>query len=269
MSWRWFGLLFLLTTTCAEETPQSPVKVLLISFDGFRWDYLDLAKAAGYNTTNFDSLIEDGCTVAPGGVMNIFPTKTFPNHYAMVTGLHASRHGLVHNSFYDPEYGPFEFNDTFQDPLLKPQWWNNGTRGQSPMPLWIANQMGQSDLKAPSARRSGVMMWPGGGVKLYEQESFKWRLLNNSVSNESRIDEIISWYLVEETPINLGLLYFNEPDHFGHEVGPTSPELMKLISDLDDLVGYLIKKLKVNSSGLIEVALSLWRNVLFSKGVIW
>lgn len=34
-------------------------------------------------------------------MMNIFVTKTFPNHHTMATGFYAETHGVVDNEFYD------------------------------------------------------------------------------------------------------------------------------------------------------------------------
>jgi arylsulfatase A-like enzyme len=63
--------------------------------DGFRWDYAD--KAA---TPNLDGIAREG--VKARAMIPSFPTKTFPNHYTMATGLYPDHHGIVLNSFYDP-----------------------------------------------------------------------------------------------------------------------------------------------------------------------
>ena len=70
--------------------------VLVVSFDGFRWDYTDL-----YETPNFDLLEQNG--VKAEHLISSFPTKTFPNHYTLATGLYPDHHGIINNSFYAPE----------------------------------------------------------------------------------------------------------------------------------------------------------------------
>lgn len=72
--------------------------VILISFDGFRADYLDR-----YAAPNFQRVARMG--VRADGLIPVFPSKTFPNHYSIVTGQHPERHGIVANRFYDPARG--------------------------------------------------------------------------------------------------------------------------------------------------------------------
>src|SRR5687767_13056429 len=69
--------------------------VLLISFDGFRNDYV-----SRFKLPNFERFIENGA--AAECLIPSFPSKTFPNHYTLVTGLYPGHHGLVDNSFWDP-----------------------------------------------------------------------------------------------------------------------------------------------------------------------
>lgn len=61
--------------------------VILVSFDGFRWDYPEM-----YETPNFDALEREG--VRAESLIPSFPTKTFPNHYTIATGLYPDHHGF-------------------------------------------------------------------------------------------------------------------------------------------------------------------------------
>ncbi|MCB0806981.1 MAG: alkaline phosphatase family protein, partial [Bacteroidales bacterium] len=70
--------------------------VVLVSMDGFRWDYPEMVE-----TPNFDQLAARG--VRAKSLRPCFPTKTFPNHYSIATGLYPDHHGIVLNSFFDPE----------------------------------------------------------------------------------------------------------------------------------------------------------------------
>src|SRR6188508_3780110 len=72
--------------------------VILVSFDGFRSDYPDL-----FDPPNFKRVANKG--VRAEGLLSVFPSKTFPNHLSIVTGLRAERHGIVSNSFYDADRG--------------------------------------------------------------------------------------------------------------------------------------------------------------------
>ena len=89
-----FLLFFLLLGNCvqAQETPY----VIMVSFDGFRHDYVER-----YNLQNFRKFITQGTSAE--ALIPSFPSKTFPNHYTLVTGLYPGNHGLVDNDFYDPK----------------------------------------------------------------------------------------------------------------------------------------------------------------------
>ena len=228
-------------TVCVSHTEIS--KLLLISFDGFRWDYLDMVKRANIPTPYFDSLIAEG--VKAKWVKNAFVTVTFPNHFSIVTGMYEENHGVVGNTMYDSI-----FNQTFissnQDQNALAKWFNNGSSygrpaNSSAEPIWVTNQL-QSDCRHP--RRSGVHFWPGSEAPVKDILPYHYYHYNASVSNKTRIDRVVDWFTTEDNPINLGLLYFSEPDHLGHQVGPNDPRMKQMIKELDGVLGYLIEKLK-------------------------
>src|SRR6267154_57665 len=110
--WPVFLVLFLATTVCAAQSiapvievpnpphaaaQQSKPYIILVSLDGFRYDYTQK-----YGAKNLLAMARRGAS-APGGMIPSFPSLTFPNHYTIVTGLYPEHHGIVANSFYDPE----------------------------------------------------------------------------------------------------------------------------------------------------------------------
>ncbi|CAL1538506.1 unnamed protein product [Lymnaea stagnalis] len=199
--------------------------LLLISFDGFRWDYLNKT-----DTPSFDEIINNGVT-ATQGLKNAFVTKTFPNHYTLVTGLWEESHGIVANSMYDPV-----LNQTFEpsnaSAVTDPAWFNVGAE-----PIWVTNQRQNNNGK------SGVCMWVGGGAPINGILPTYYIPYDGSQKNETKVDMIVDWF-TRENPINLGLLYFDQPDAYGHRYGPDSPQVASMISGLDEVVGYLLKQLK-------------------------
>ena len=66
---------------------------VVISLDGYRWDYTQW-----YNTPFMDMMAEKG---VESGLIPSYPSKTFPNHYTLATGLYPDHHGIVANNFYD------------------------------------------------------------------------------------------------------------------------------------------------------------------------
>lgn len=206
-----------------EEDP----KLLLVSLDGFRWDYLSKG-----SFPNFTSIIQNGVE-SKLGVKNAFLTKTFPNHYTIVTGLYEESHGIVGNVIFDPH-----FNETFhienKTQEAESKWFDDGGE-----PVWVTNQ------KFSTSRRSGSIFWPGDRAAVKGFLPYRHLPYDGSMSFRTRIDKIISWF-VDEYPINLGLLYYEEPDRTGHEFGPDSPEIIEKIKELDGDIGYLINQLLAN-----------------------
>lgn len=92
----------------ARDNAPSQIKkpyALLISLDGFRYDYAERDSA-----TKLLEFAKKG--VAAKALIPVFPTSTFPNHYSIATGLYPAHHGIVENTFWDPKRNAlFKFND--------------------------------------------------------------------------------------------------------------------------------------------------------------
>ncbi|KAH9504402.1 Ectonucleotide pyrophosphatase/phosphodiesterase member 5 [Bulinus truncatus] len=207
-------------------------KLLLISFDGFRWDYILSNRA---RTPNFDRIISEGVTVQHG-LKNAFVTKTFPNHFTLATGLWEESHGIVGNEMYDPH-----LNQTFtpqnDSANNDPAWFDVGAE-----PIWVTNQLQDKG-------KSGVCMWVGAGSPIKKVRPFKYIPYNKTMGYIDKVDTVIDWF-IDKDPINLGLLYFDQPDFNGHQFGPDSKEVTDIIEELDDVVGYLLKRL--NETNLLQ-----------------
>ncbi|XP_005861002.1 PREDICTED: ectonucleotide pyrophosphatase/phosphodiesterase family member 5 [Myotis brandtii] len=213
-------ILAALTLSITFSLQPDQQKVLLVSFDGFRWDYLYRVP-----TPHFHYVMKYGVHVKQ--VTNIFITKTYPNHYTLVTGLFAENHGIVANDMFDPILNKSFSLDNMN--IYDSEFWEEAT------PIWITNQK--------AGYTSGAAMWPGTDVKIHESFPTHYMLYNESVSFEERVAKIIEWFTSKE-PINLGLLYWEDPDDMGHHLGPDSPLMGPVISDIDNKLGYLIQMLK-------------------------
>lgn len=201
---------------------------LIISLDGFRWDYPRM-----YHTPFFDRLGQEGVQAV---MQPSFPSKTFPNHYALATGLVPDHHGLIDNKFYDKKSGlTYSIGDvkTKSDP-----------RFYGGEPIWITIQ--KQGLKC------GVVYWPGSDVAIkgtypayYKNYDVKPRL-----TFPERIAEIERLFkLPENERPTLIMAYFEEPDHSGHTYGPTSPETRKAVENMDVLLGQLYNDLRALPDG--------------------
>lgn len=232
------ALSVLLLFGCSPEKEQP--QLLLISFDGFRADYLTKTE-----TPNFDRLIKNGVTA--DGLIPIFPTKTFPNHYAIATGLYPENNGLIGNNMYDPEMDA-RYSMGNREAVENPDWY----LGE---PIW--------NTVEKAGKKAGTMFWIGSEAPIQNMRPSHWKSYDGSIPNEARIDTVLKWMTREQDPVEFGTLYFSFVDSQGHRYGPDSEEVIKAIKQADELVGYLMEKLESNESinlmivsdhGMIEVS---------------
>lgn len=223
------AFLLLNATFCvASSSTASPI-VIMVSFDGFRYDYLDKYKDA---LPTLRKLAREG--VRADFVRNVFPTETFPNHYTLVTGLYPEHHGIIGNEMYDPV-----FDDIFTMKTNDSRWWDWGE------PIWVTSE--KQDMK------SGVCFWPGYDVVIKGHQP-TYRPMNSSYGRpyvdeenilpwKDRIDMAIKW-LNGSDPPSVVLLYFNEPDEEGHKFGVDSIQMRNVLKKLDNNTLYLMEQLK-------------------------
>lgn len=215
-----------LATSQQRPPSDSPLPLLLVSFDGFRADYLQR-----FPMPNLKRMYSEGVLVEQ--LTNVFITKTFPNHYSLVTGLYAESHGILASSMYDPvTHKKFRvFNDT------DPMWWNKA------QPLWIT--------ALDSGYKTTALMWPGSDVVINNRTPTHFLSYNEDMSFRERIENVTKWILGSETEPGamFSALYWEEPDRTGHKFGPDNTSAMaKALKEVDDNIGLLISELK--SAGL-------------------
>lgn len=196
--------------------------VVLVSMDAFRWDYSKL-----YKTPNLDKMARSG--VKASSLVPCFPSKTFPNHYSMATGLYPDHHGIVNNSFYAPE-----FKESFSLGNEKAKYDPKFYGGE---PIWN------------SAERQGVksasFFWVGSEIAINGRRPSIWKRYDAHVSFSARVDSVVGWLsLPEKVRPHLVLLYFQEPDAVSHKYGPISVQTERQVEQLDSLVGVLRAKLR-------------------------
>lgn len=205
---------------CKQPAPEKPYLVML-SVDGFRWDYADKVP-----TPNLDKIAKMG--VKAESLKASFPTKTFPNHYSMATGLYPDHHGIVLNSFYDPPTG--RHYSIFDREAVEDGYFYGGE------PIWVTAE-NQGVI-------SGSYFWVGSESKIKGVRPTYWKKYEHKFPYVQRIDSVISWLQKPaEIRPHLVLWYFDEPDHTGHKFGPDSKELEAKIIQLDSLIGYFLDEI--------------------------
>jgi predicted AlkP superfamily pyrophosphatase or phosphodiesterase len=197
--------------------------VILISLDGFRHDYV-----ARFKPENLSKFIREG--VDSESMMPSFPSKTFPNHYTIATGMKPEHHGLVDNSFYDPKK-----DQTYgigKKELVQDGTWYGGT------PLWVLAE--QNGMVAAS------YFFVGSEADVQGVRPSYYYDYDGKVSNMTRVTEVFKWLeLPEEKRPRLITMYFSDMDDIGHRYGPNNDEkLSSGLKKLDHELGALFEGLK-------------------------
>lgn len=192
--------------------------VILISFDGFRPEYLQRL-----DLPNFEYVWREG--VRSTGMYSVFPSKTFPAHYSIVTGLYAEHHGLVANNFHDPVRGArYSMYDTLT------VWDSSWYRGE---PLWV------------TAEKQGMVaasyFWVASEAAIGGVRPTFWKRYDGRVRNFDRVDTVLAWLaLPEERRPHVVTMYFSDTDAAAHSHGPLSPQLDSAAARVDSALGRLL-----------------------------
>jgi predicted AlkP superfamily pyrophosphatase or phosphodiesterase len=211
------ALLFLPASLAAQQSPR-PVTVL-VGIDGFRADYLERG-----HTPRLAALARAGASAA---MRPSFPTMTFPNHFALVTGYRPDRHGIVGNAMIDPRRPGEMFSPRNAAQALDPFWWNEAE------PLWIAAEK--------AGLRSATMFWPGSEVAFGGQRPSDWMRYDQNVTNVQRVNTLIDWL---RRPASIrpmfATIYFDTVDTIGHRFGPDSAEVNAALAEVDAQIGEMV-----------------------------
>jgi predicted AlkP superfamily pyrophosphatase or phosphodiesterase len=195
--------------------------VILISIDGMRADYLDR-----FDPVALTRMAKEGTRAK--WMIPSFPTKTFPNHYTIATGLYPANHGIVENNVYD--FGTV-FSMSKREEVRNPRWWGGE-------PIWVtATKQGQL---------AGSYFFVGTEAPIERVNIWKTRYYNGGVPNNMRVDKVLSWLdnPARERPTMI-TLYFSDVDDAGHEFGPDAEETKYAVWDVDQSIGRLMEGLRV------------------------
>jgi predicted AlkP superfamily pyrophosphatase or phosphodiesterase len=224
-------LTLLLATACARATPHpapAPVPqarsrtVIVLGFDGFARRYLDTDSAPALH-----AFARGGVTTARGMVPS-FPTVTFPNFYALATGLYPDHSGIVNNRFYDPAYDS-EF--VYKDPIAREAHWWGGE------PIWVTAEK--------QGTRSGTMFWVGSDAAVAGMHPSHWHSYDRTVAFSARVDTLLAWLdLPSDRRPRLLMGYFEEPDMQGHLHGPDAAQTRQAVLRVDSALARLVSGLE-------------------------
>ena len=195
--------------------------VILVSFDGFRWDYLNRGLSP-----NLEFIRQNG--VSALSLRPSFPSKTFPNHQSIITGMYIENHGIIANTFRD------EFSN---------ELYRMGDTSAVRNSRWY---LGEAFWE--TAERNGITtasyFWPGSEMNLSYRKPTYFENYEHNRPYEKRVEGVVNWLKlsIEKRPRFI-TLYFDDTDTQGHRYGTDSPELNIAVKRVDGMLGLLFTRL--------------------------
>jgi len=234
-NYRWRVLLWALLLPLGCWAAPLPERTLvLVSIDGFRWDYLDRPEAR-----QMKALADRGVRVTK--LRPVYPSKTFPGHLSMATGLRPTGHGIVDNHFCR--------ND-------RPDCYSMGAAGEdaswlSGTPLWT--------LVEQQGGRAATFFWPESEAAIAGTLPSDYRKYDGRIPHAQRVSQVIEWL---DTPRaarpHLITLYFSAVDSAGHTYGPDAPQTSAAIAEVDRWIGALWQAIEeINARDAADINLLL------------
>lgn len=185
--------------------------VVVVSLDAFRFDYIEK-----YHPASLERLATRG--IAARALIPPFPSKTFPSHYTIATGLYPGHHGILSNTFYDPSFGNwFRVKDTA---TVRDGRWYGGT------PIWVAAER--------EGVQSSVYFWPGSEAAVQGVRPTAWWNYLASIPDSVRVDASLAQ--LRRSPAvrpHLLMLYLTDVDDTTHKHGPDTPHTAAAVASLD------------------------------------
>ena len=159
------------------------------------------------------------------GLIPQFPSKTFPNHYTIVTGLRLASHGIISNNMTDPEI-PGRFSLSNRDVLADPRWWGGE-------PIW--NTAERQGLVA------SALFWPGSETPIGGRQATYWMPYDERMPNAEHVAKSLEWLAQPEGKRPSFLtVYFSDVDHAGHDYGPESSQVREAVAEVDRALAQLV-----------------------------
>ncbi|GFQ74396.1 venom phosphodiesterase 1 [Trichonephila clavata] len=220
---KWDGVCPQKSAKCPKNFQGTP-PLILVSLDGFHPDYLK----RGFTPT-INKIAQ--CGANADFLYPVFPSKTFPNHYSIVTGLNPPSHGIIDNNMYDPfkrklfKVGSPDMNE--------PYWYEKDS-------IWVTAEK--------QGKRTASFFWPGSEVKISGITPTYNKKYKSKLSFDVRVDQILEWLdLPPSQRPSFLTLYVNQPDNAAHWYGTKSQQVNQALSNVDQMITRLFAGLQVRN----------------------
>ncbi len=222
-----FSVFLLVIWNCEPEEDRSldlePAPIILISMDGFRWDYMDRT-----DTPNLDYLAAQG--VRADAMIPVFPSVTFPNHLSIITGCYPQNHGITYNRMWDPVFEEWYYIGEGAAPVQDGKWYEAE-------PFWVTVEK--------AGLVSAIYHWPGSEAEIMGYRPSHYNIYDGSITNEMKVEQVLTWLeLPQAERPSFIAIYFNEANYYGHRLGVQGTAMDTVIQGLDENIGQLLTGLE-------------------------
>ena len=213
----WVALVLSLAGCTTHPVTDPQVAVVLVSVDGLR-----PADVTATQMPHLDALAN--ANVRADGMRPSYPALTFPNHYALVTGLRPDRHGIVHNSMADAQLGRFRTAD--RDAVGTGDWWGG-------VPVWVSVQR--------AGANAATMFWPGSEASIAGERPWQWRRYQSDTRAHDNVKQVLAWLdaPAAQRPRFI-TMYLDQVDEASHDHGPDSAQAAAARQEVDAAIQQLL-----------------------------
>jgi predicted AlkP superfamily pyrophosphatase or phosphodiesterase len=234
----------LLAYSSSSRPHTPPAKyIVLITIDGLRPEfYLDPA----WNMVNLRHLMEQG--VAAKGVNPVFPSVTYPDHTAIITGVTPAKHGIYFNTPFRPkgESGQsYVYYDSIKVPTLFDVMHQAGRTTADiiwPVTVHAPIDWNIPDIAQPGSRdRRGITAANTNPASLWKElqdsavgqlDTADWNMFNDEIGMDENIGRMGA-YLIKKHKPGLTAIHFAAADHYQHEYGRDGYPVRAAVAGID------------------------------------
>ncbi|HET8715474.1 MAG TPA: nucleotide pyrophosphatase/phosphodiesterase family protein [Holophagaceae bacterium] len=226
-------LLLLVSALLATVLPAAPPKVVILSFDGLA--------ARAFNARTMPQVWKLSREAWVGEGVPPFPSTTFNGHATIATGCWPEHHGIVANSYVDPQEGYVGYTAVAGELQREP--------------LWIA--------AARSGVKAAVYHWPCA-TGPWRGES-PWRMVRFQ-EGTSDAEALAFCDRALKDGAGLVMAYLSGMDDEAHHHGPGSPQVLRKLKATDALLAPWIRRIRTQDP---EVRIILCADHGFARVPQW
>jgi predicted AlkP superfamily pyrophosphatase or phosphodiesterase len=254
------GLIFEMDVRAQSNGTSRADHVILISLDGFRPDFYQQER---WPAPMLQKMAREG--VQADGVRGIFPTRTYPSHTTLVTGVYPNKHQIYNNTIFNPESETTRWYFYYEEIKAKTIWdlvnENGGVTANVGWPVTVGAPIDYNVVISGALQGSGLsedpirdFTTPEGLFEELEREAtgkldLRYDLSNSNPAKENRVAEMVSYILKKHKP-QLITVALQTADSHQHQYGREHPHVDRAVAAVDRALARIVEA--VERAGILD-----------------